>query len=89
MTAADHLTEASIRTWLVGTLARRLGIAAGKIDASQPFTEIGLDSMELVALSAELSSFVRKALPETLVWDYPTVDALAHHLASMCAGEGK
>lgn len=57
------------------------GDAAG-IDAERPLRELGLDSLMAVDLRNRLAACLPpgQALPATLVFDHPTVTALAAHL---------
>jgi acyl carrier protein len=63
-------------------LARILQIDRGAIDRRRPFAEYGLDSLAAVTLSGELERWLGRELSPTLAWDYPTIDALARHLAA-------
>ena len=61
-----------------------LGMSAGDpIDPRQPLEELGLDSLTAVELRNILSSHLnlQRSLPATLVFDYPTINALTDHLA--------
>jgi acyl carrier protein len=53
------------------------------VDYTQPLTELGLDSLMAVELRSMLSAElgVARGLPATLVFDYPTITALANYLA--------
>lgn len=70
-----------LQTFLLDRLAATLGVSADELDAGEPFTSYGLDSMAAVTLAAELESLVGRKLPSTLLWDHPTVNDLAQHLA--------
>jgi NADPH:quinone reductase-like Zn-dependent oxidoreductase len=63
--------------------ARRvLGLdAATTIDRRVPLKDIGLDSLMAVELRNALARSLGRALPATLLFDYPTLDALSGHLA--------
>jgi acyl carrier protein len=67
---------------LADYLARILQIDRGAIDRRRPFAEYGLDSLAAVTLSGELERWLGRELSPTLAWDYPTIDALARHLAT-------
>ena len=61
-------------------MARVLGVANGNlIDPRQPLQELGLDSLMAVELRNHLSAglVLPRSLPATLVFDHPTLDALA------------
>ena len=63
---------------------RTLGMAAaGKpIDPSAPLGDLGLDSLLAVELRNVVSAAVGQPLPATLLFDYPTIDALTDHLVN-------
>ena len=61
--------------------ARILALPASKpIDARQPLSELGLDSLMAVELRNVLSTSVGRPLPATLLFDYPTLDAISGFL---------
>ncbi|MDS0138816.1 MULTISPECIES: polyketide synthase [unclassified Amycolatopsis] len=72
MSAPD---AAAIRDWLVS----RIGVA----DVDRPLHETGLSSRDATSLAADLGAFVGRPLAPTLVWQYPTITALASHLSTM------
>jgi NADPH:quinone reductase-like Zn-dependent oxidoreductase len=58
-----------------------LGLGAGyRIDELQPLRELGADSLLSIELRNRLSELVSRPLPATLLFDYPTVSALAGYL---------
>ncbi len=67
------------RRILTHVAARAGGV---RIDPTRPFTDYGMSSVDLVAMLGDLESFVGRALPVTLVWEYPSVQALAAALAA-------
>jgi acyl carrier protein len=68
-----HLTE---RAW------QALGLqATTPIDLRVPLKEYGLDSLMAVELRNSLARSGGQPLPATLLFDYPTIDALASYLA--------
>lgn len=72
-------TAQSIQAWIVAKLAERLRV--NNIDVRQTFAYYGLSSLEAVSLSGELEDWLQRRLSPTLVYDYPTIEALAQHLA--------
>jgi acyl transferase domain-containing protein/acyl carrier protein len=50
------------------------------IEAGRPLREVGLDSLVAVELRNSLSRSLECALPATLAFDYPTLNALADYL---------
>jgi acyl carrier protein len=61
-------------------VGRVLREAASKIDRDKPFRSLGLDSLMGLELRNRLEGETGLALPATIVWNYPTVAALAGHL---------
>ncbi|MFC5718663.1 aminotransferase class I/II-fold pyridoxal phosphate-dependent enzyme [Streptomyces gamaensis] len=74
-------TETEIAVWLRARIADRLGLDPQAVDARLPFTSLGLDSRQAVAVTRELAAHLGRELSPTLVFDHPTVDALAARLA--------
>jgi acyl transferase domain-containing protein len=59
-----------------------LGMANGKpLDPRRPLHEMGLDSLMSVELRNALAAPLRRTLPTTLLFDYPTIESLALYLA--------
>ncbi|MCK8516800.1 SDR family NAD(P)-dependent oxidoreductase [Methylonatrum kenyense] len=64
-------------------VSRVLALPAGRVpDGGQPLGEVGLDSLLAVELRNALASEIGESLPATLLFDFPTVDALVAHLAN-------
>ncbi|MBI4576845.1 MAG: amino acid adenylation domain-containing protein [Planctomycetes bacterium] len=72
----------AIRAWLLARAARELGLSAADLDPHATFAALGLDSLTLASLAGELEAWLGRPLPVTLLWDHPTPDALARHLAA-------
>jgi acyl carrier protein len=85
-TQAPMHGEAQIRGWIVHRLARMLGVRPEAIGVDDPLADYGLDSVEAIALSGDLSDHLGRRWPPTLVWDYPTIAELARFLATQMKG---
>jgi len=59
---------------------------ASDLDPRRPLQELGLDSLMAVELRNVLVRAVGEALPATLLFDHPTVDALVSFLATEVLG---
>lgn len=62
-------------------LAAQLQVAPETIDPKQPFMELGLESIAIFTLTGDLAQWLGRELPATSLWEYPTIEALSHHLA--------
>jgi acyl transferase domain-containing protein/acyl carrier protein len=69
-----HVREQAVRV---------LGLSASyTLDARQPLREIGMDSLMAVELRNALAASLQHKLPSTLLFDYPTLEALTDFLNS-------
>ncbi len=71
----------AIQAWLVSQISKRLKVAVQRIDVREPLVRYGLDSLEAANISCELEIWLGRRLSPTLVYDYPTIESLAQHLA--------
>ncbi|MBN1991919.1 MAG: SDR family NAD(P)-dependent oxidoreductase [Anaerolineae bacterium] len=68
--------------YLCAQLARVLGLSsAEQIEPRQRFFELGLDSLMAIELRNQFENSLGQTLPATVLFDQPTVEALAHYLA--------
>jgi pimaricinolide synthase PimS1 len=59
-------------------VAAALGIASAEaVPADQPLKDLGLDSLMALEVRSQVSALAEKKLPATLLFDYPTADAIA------------
>lgn len=75
-------TTQEVQTWIVDYLADLLEVDPEDIDTSIPFDRYGLDSSAAVGLTGDLEDWMGMEIDPTLLYDYPTVDAVARHLTS-------
>jgi len=74
-------SETAIQNWLLTKLSEQLKIAATQIDVREPLTRYGLDSVMAFRLSGELETWLDRQLSPTLLYDYPSIQAIAQYLA--------
>lgn len=69
----------------VSTLVTRvMGLASPQLlDRSEGFFQFGMDSLMSVTLQRALAESLGQPVPASVVFDYPTVDALTDYLASI------
>ena len=65
-------------------VAAAMGLAsANALDPTVGFFQFGMDSLMSVTLQRSLSESLGEVLPASVVFDYPTLEALTEYLASM------
>jgi acyl carrier protein len=65
--------------------AATLGRASEGVPRDTGFIELGMDSFSSIELTACLEYLFDRELPDTLTFDYPTVDAVTGYLADLLA----
>ncbi|WCD94517.1 SDR family NAD(P)-dependent oxidoreductase [Streptomyces sp. HUAS 31] len=70
-------TPEAVRVWLESAVAEAAGLDLPAVDPDRPIAEFGLGSRQLVTLAAELSASTGRTLDPSLVFNHPTVAALA------------
>ncbi|WP_133054901.1 type I polyketide synthase, partial [Mycolicibacter hiberniae] len=70
---------------LQAILARELRTAVTAIDVDQPFPEMGLDSMIAMTVLKETQQLVGVDLSASMLWNHPSISALATHLVGLLA----
>lgn len=86
--AADADREEILLGYLVGQLAGVLGWAStDRIETDRPFGDLGVDSLLAVDMRNRLETTFRVPLPATLLFDHPSLEALAAYLASAVLAE--
>jgi acyl carrier protein len=77
---AAHLEE-----WLTERVAFHLHRAPHDIDPDTPLADYGIDSVAAISLCGEIEEHHRIAVAPTIAYDFPTVHAIADHLADLLA----
>jgi amino acid adenylation domain-containing protein len=74
------MSPQEIRGWLISRISTLLRVDRDAIGERDSFDSLGLSSTDAVSLSGELQELLGRELPATLVYEYPTIAALADHL---------
>lgn len=75
------LNTRSIEQWIVEYLITTLGLERTSITEADRLAELGVDSIEAVALAQALSTWLDQPVAETIAWEHPTISELARHLS--------
>lgn len=70
-----------LQAWMVARVSEELNLPPREIDARESLLVYGLNSIIAFGLTGELADRLNCELPATLFWDWPTLEALANHLA--------
>ncbi|HRC85951.1 MAG TPA: SDR family NAD(P)-dependent oxidoreductase, partial [Thermoanaerobaculia bacterium] len=78
-----RLLREKVAGYLRGLVGEVLRLEAGRVDAETPLRSQGLDSLMTVELRNRLEEGLGMRLSSSLIWNYPTVTALADHLGAV------
>ncbi|MBO2958359.1 acyl carrier protein, partial [Burkholderia pseudomallei] len=59
-------------------------VPAARVDRRRSLLDLGLTSQDLVSLAGQLRDATGEALLPSVLFDYPTIERLAAHLADTC-----
>ncbi|MEU1405784.1 SDR family NAD(P)-dependent oxidoreductase [Streptomyces sp. NPDC005728] len=71
-------TSEGVRAWLASAVAEAADTDPAHVDPHRPLAEFGLGSRQLVTLVAELGTLTGRPLEPSLVFNHPTIAAVAH-----------
>lgn len=77
---SNYPSYSEIESWLISYLSKLLEVDPNTIDVTHTFESYGLDSSAAVGLSGDLQEWLKTELEPTLLFDYPTIETLSHHL---------
>lgn len=72
----------ALEDWIRTRLSQRLGVPRESLDTRLPLAQLGVDSLNAVRLSGELSDLLGKPLSPTLAYEFPTIAALCAFLVN-------
>jgi aryl carrier-like protein len=73
--------------WLTKKVAGYVSVPPDAIDIDTPLADCGIDSVSGMTLCADLQCEKGFDVETTIVWDYPTIDAIASYLAAERAAQ--
>jgi iturin family lipopeptide synthetase A len=76
-----------IQNWVKNKISERLKMKTEDIDPRDSFDRYRLDSLAAIELTGELGEWLGRSVSPTLIYDYPSIEALACHLSGEQPGE--
>jgi aryl carrier-like protein len=68
--------------WLTVKVAEYVNVPPDTIGIDTPLADCGIDSLSAVALCTDLQYEKGFDVDTTIVWDHPTIDAMAEYLVT-------
>ncbi|MFJ7415708.1 SDR family NAD(P)-dependent oxidoreductase, partial [Streptomyces sp. NPDC098077] len=84
-TGREATSAEDITAFLRTAAAALLDVTPESVDTGRPLRDLGLDSMRIMSLVAALSQHLGRPVPSWVVWQYPTIAAVAAHLTGAAA----
>ncbi|MFD9551170.1 acyl carrier protein [Nocardia salmonicida] len=75
----------TVQDWLIDRVADYTERAPHQVDPTIPLAELGMDSVSAVALCGEIEDRWMLDIDPTLVFEYPTIAAIATYLTAEVA----
>jgi acyl carrier protein len=83
---AEIADKPAIVAWLIDWIAAELEMPAAEIDTGHSLLDYSMSSVTATILVGDLEDWLDLTLSPTLVWDYPSIDAMTDHLLEKSAG---
>jgi acyl carrier protein len=74
-----------VAAWLIDWIANELEMPAAEIDTAHSLLDYSMSSVTATILVGDLEDWLDLRLSPTLVWDYPSIDAMTDHLLAQAA----
>ena len=78
-----QIDNTALQQWIQLWLAAKIKVKVSDIPLQAPLDGLGLDSVDLVQLTAELEKWLGKPLDSMIVWEQPHIQALATTLQEL------
>ncbi|MGD1805490.1 MAG: acyl carrier protein [Trichodesmium sp.] len=75
------ISEEELQDWLVSYLSQMLDIDIEEVSTTTSFARYGLNSSASISLIHNLSDWIGQEIDPTIMYSYPTIEAIAKHLA--------
>ncbi|MBG1262820.1 AMP-binding protein [Nostoc commune] len=80
----DFLSNNSLYFWIEDWLVKKIQIDKTLISPKKYFSAYGLDSLTSAELAFDIENYLNNSikLPANLIWEFPTIESLVHHLTN-------
>jgi acyl carrier protein len=75
-------TAEAIQGFIISKLAEELKINPAEVEVRAQFASLGLDSIVIFNVTGDLAAWLQRDLESTLLWEHPTIEAVAQFLAA-------
>jgi acyl carrier protein len=77
------VTSNNVSHWLTEYISKLVQLPIAEIQPDAEFSTFGIDSSGAVGLAVDLGDWAGVSVEPTLVYDYPTIDALSEHVVHL------
>ncbi|MFE0754150.1 acyl carrier protein [Inquilinus sp. NPDC058860] len=88
----DRMTDRSIeevQQWLAARIAGILEISPASVDIDEHLINLGLTSRQAIALTADLETYLSRAVDPVLLWEHPSIRLLTQRLFGPPAADAR
>ncbi|WP_453911674.1 beta-ketoacyl reductase [Tsukamurella soli] len=78
---------AGLESGLTEIIARELRVSRAELAVDLPFAELGINSLMAMSIRRDAERLVGTGLSVTMLWNHPTIEALAAYLAERVSGD--
>lgn len=82
MAVSSRLDAGPVSDWIADWLSRELPMPLDDIDRNETLDIYGVSSLMIVIMSGELEDLLGRPVDPTVIYDHPTINALAAHFAA-------
>jgi acyl-CoA synthetase (AMP-forming)/AMP-acid ligase II/acyl carrier protein len=79
----DVISQNELEQWIVQWLAAKANVTPQEVPVDAAIDGLGLDSVDLVQLTGELSSWIKQPIDNVLIWEQPHIRALAEAILQL------
>jgi acyl-CoA synthetase (AMP-forming)/AMP-acid ligase II/acyl carrier protein len=79
----DATSQNELEQWIVQWLAAKANVTPEQVPVDAAIDGLGLDSVDLVQLTGELSAWIKQPIDNVLIWEQPHIRALAEAILQL------